>query len=284
MAPTEREMRETELLFDGAVRAVVAGPGWRVWRPSDPALPAAHPVPGERCAFANLSLWHQNTRHGKRYAVAEPMCLARDDLVSERVRTKGRWYDCNNHVLLWKAVAGWDGGEADVAPASREPRSGLDGTHWPSDGVVLQVGANIGACTMELLHRTNARIIAFEPSAVNLYYLTRTLRLAAERYPTIARRVVVFPLGAGRTRRKLPLHIQRGNLGNTVIGDVEVNSGFQGATSRPESGTVRLAALMTKTESSLPLSADAQVVPLDDMFPTGLGSTRIITIDAHAVC
>ena len=66
---------------------------------------------------------------------------------------------------------------------------------------------------------------------------------------------------------------------------MEVNSGFQGATNRPESGTVRLAALMTKTaESSLPLTADALVVPLDDEFPTGLGSTRIITIDAHAVC
>lgn len=279
-------MRETELLFGGAVRAVVAGPGWRVWRPSDPVLPASHPVPGEHCTFANMSFSHQNTRHGKRHAVAEPMCLARDDVVSERVRAKGRWHDCHNHVLLWRAVAGWDGGEADVAPASREPRSALEVTHWPSDGVVLQVGANIGACTMEFLHRTNARIIAFEPSPINLYYLTRTLRLAAERHPAIARRVVVFPLGAGRTRRKLPLLIQRGNLGNTIIGDEvkDLNSGFQGQTNRPESGTVPLAALMTKNMSSLTVTADALVVPLDDIFPTGLGLTQVLTIDAQSAC
>ena len=62
-----------------------------------------------------MSFSHQNTRHGKRHAVAEPMCLARDDVVSERVRAKGRWHDCHNHVLLWRAVAGWDGGEADVS-------------------------------------------------------------------------------------------------------------------------------------------------------------------------
>jgi len=78
-------------------------------------LPASHPVPGEHCAFANMSLSHQNTRHGKRHAVAEPMCLARDDVISESVRAKGRWHDCHNHVLLWRAVAGWDGGEADVS-------------------------------------------------------------------------------------------------------------------------------------------------------------------------
>ena len=30
------------------------------------------------------------------------------------VRAKGRWHDCHNH-LLWRAVAGWDGGEADVS-------------------------------------------------------------------------------------------------------------------------------------------------------------------------
>ena len=36
----------------------------------------------------------------------------------------------------------------------------------------LQVGANIGACTVELLLRTNASIVALEPSPTNYFYLT----------------------------------------------------------------------------------------------------------------
>ena len=258
-----------EDLFDGAVRTVAAGPGWRAWRPSDPAHPAAHPVPGERCAFANLSLHHQNVPQGARHAVVEPMCLAREDVVSERVRTKGRWYDCHNHALLWKAIVGWEGGEeADVAPSSRQPR--------PADGVLIEVGANVGVCTLELLHRTNARIIAFEPSPVNLYHLTRTLRLAAERHPAIARRVVVMPLGAGRSQRKRPLFAQRGNLGNTVIGASAKQLGAGSSN--------RWAGLLAQGSSSLQVAAETLVVPLDEIFPTGLGLTRVVTMDARAAC
>ena len=72
---------------------------------------------------------------------------------------------------------------------------------------------------MELLLRTRARVIAFEPSPVNLYYLTRSLRLLAESHPEVARRVVVFPIGAGDAQlSRAPLFVEKGNLGNTIVG------------------------------------------------------------------
>ena len=64
---------------------------------------------------------------------------------------------------------------------------------------MLEVGGNIGACSMEVLLRTDARLIIFEPSFTNLYYLTRTLQAAHRHSPhlDLAHRVVVFPIGLG---------------------------------------------------------------------------------------
>ena len=58
-----------------------------------------------------------------------------------------------------------------------------------------EIGANIGACTVELLLRTRASIIALEPSPTNYYFLTRSLHALAQRHPEMARRVVVLPVG-----------------------------------------------------------------------------------------
>ena len=34
-------------------------------------------------------------------------------------------------------------------------------------GNFLEIGANIGACTLEMLHLTDARVVALEPSATS---------------------------------------------------------------------------------------------------------------------
>ena len=132
---------------------------------------------------------------------------------------------------------------------------------------MLEIGANIGACTVELLLRTKARVIAFEPSSTNLFYLTRSLRLVAQSHPEIARRVVVFPIAAGDQQlSRAPLFAERGNLGNTIIG-------------RPFSDAC--AFNQTCLAESMRAGQHATVEPLDAIFSRGLGATRLVKLDTQ---
>ena len=70
------------------------------------------------------------------------------------------------------------------------------------------------------------KTIVHEPSASNLYYLTRSLRLLAQRDARVASRVVVFPLGVGDVAARLRAFAQRGNLGNTVVGVADACKGL----------------------------------------------------------
>jgi hypothetical protein len=110
---------------------------WKVWRPSDPAWPV--PV-----GYANLSCVHGELRVSRKRAdaLSQPMCLAEHDVVSEGIRRFSRWRDCSRLVRIWQAVA------ADAGTAR---------------GVALDIGANVGACTVELLLRTTAHVVAIEP-------------------------------------------------------------------------------------------------------------------------
>ena len=117
------------------IEAVQHGSAWSVWRPSDPAWPAP--------ASSNLSCVHGQLKFFRSSdAPAQPMCLADNDVVSEGIRRFERWRDCSRLVRIWKALS------------AEDPLRG---------GVMLDVGANIGACTMELLLRTSAHVVAFEP-------------------------------------------------------------------------------------------------------------------------
>lgn len=67
--------------------------------------------------------------------------------------------------------------------------------------------------------RTRASIIAIEPSLANVFYLTRSLRMLAARYPhlDVARRVVVFPLGAGDVSLQTQILVQSASSGRTWV-------------------------------------------------------------------
>ena len=97
------------------------------------------------------------------------------NLISDSIHATGKWNDCGALVAAWRSLR-------------PSPRS-----------LMLEVGGNIGACSMEVLLRTDARLIIFEPSFTNLYYLTRTLQAAHRHSPhlDLAHRVVVFPIGLG---------------------------------------------------------------------------------------
>ena len=188
------------------------------------------------------------------------MCLAPGpDLISDVIRKQGRWRDCGKAVRLWASL---DGNTARPSYDHADPSS-------PSPtGVLLEVGSNIGACTVELLLRTRASIIAVEPSPSNLFYLTRSLRLAAKREPSIADRVVVLPIGAGDVANaSIPLFTQANNSGNSVLGRA-----FTADCSREDPACWR---------RSMHRGGTVGILPLDEVFPLGLGGVRLLKLDAQ---
>lgn len=296
-----------------AVTATVRGPGWRVWRPMDRPWPLEHPVtPGEGCMPGALRLRLPNV------SLAQPMCLARGDLISDHIRTKGRWRDCGMHVRLWQSLDARGqsaGAEMETDMAASAPHDGNYSSRrrrarWlplprfgDPEGVLLEVGANIGACTVEMLLRTRAKVIAFEPSPLNLFYLTRSLRMLADRFPMVARRVAVFPLAASDAPGRLPLVIERGNLGNSGLGTTDLASDLgggavhgsagadqhggvghgaaghggagHGAPSGPRTPAEGWSALLSA------LHLNATVTTLSQVFPHGLGGVRAIKLDTQ---
>ena len=236
-------------IFDGGMLAVTEGPGWRVWRPTDPPWPAPN---------ASMSCHNGSMRFSAKMKLQpQSMCLASGDLISNRILTRGRWYDCGRYIRLW-----------NVFTSSNAIGDGMERSK--DEGVLLEVGANIGACTLEMLVRTRARIVAFEPSEANLFYLTRTLKLAAERDPSVANRVLVFPLGAGEAWSRTPIFLQPGNLGNSVLRR-PFTDGCSG-------GPRQVDACARRTMRS---GGDVLVAPVDAIFPNGLGNTRVFKIDTQ---
>jgi FkbM family methyltransferase len=122
------------------------------------------------------------------------MCLEHGgEWVSNHIIERGRWRDCNLLALEWK-------------------RSG-----YGAGDIFLDAGANIGACTMEMLLRTGARVIAFESNPSNLFHLTRSLKLAATSDPNIANRVVVLPMGLGSKAGNVTITMEHKNSGNSEL-------------------------------------------------------------------
>lgn len=124
------------------------------------------------------------------------MCLGLDaDPVSESIRTHGRWNDCAAHVDAWQA----------------EKRG---------DAIFLEFGGNIGSCTLEMLLRTNASVVVFEPNPRNLFLLTSTLYNASRMLPDLclAQRVRVFPYAVGNESSTSSIYQVRGNPGDSIVG------------------------------------------------------------------
>jgi FkbM family methyltransferase len=120
------------------------------------------------------------------------MCLyagASNDIhVSGMIRNSGRWYECD---VLSSLV--YDNGNE----------------------LHLEVGANIGACVLQVLLTTKATIVAFEPAPTNLFILTSTLLALPA---SLRDRVFLFPIGVGDAAMQSTINVARDNRGNSVIG------------------------------------------------------------------
>ena len=164
---------------------VTAEPGsWRAWRPG---LPPPH-MHGHHCAVTQVRI---PGLQDQRVCVMD-----RTQMISRALRTYGRWYECDELVKLWHEAAADAAGDA-------------------SRGVFLEVGGNIGACTVEMLLRTNATPVVFEPSPVNLHYLTTSLAWMHDD-GKLRHGALVLPVGLGNETSQLTLHEQRGNSGTTL--------------------------------------------------------------------
>ena len=154
-----------QYLLDAGVR--LAEPG--VWKAWDPV--SAHGTPlrlrgmeDVACSSAPMVLRTNRTR------VVAPMCLMdKTSMISQRIRLHGRWDDCAPLTAHWRRVMAEVAGRGAAASELGVPP------------LLLEIGGNIGACTLELLLSTDARVIAFEPSPRNLFHLTSTLLLASSK-------------------------------------------------------------------------------------------------------
>ena len=154
------------------------------WTPALLPIPSAHPA-GRNCSWGQL-------RVGQLH---QGLCLVgRDDFLSARIISHGRWDECDDIVELW------------------HNRSG-------AGDVFLDGGANIGACTLQLLLRTSATVVAVEPASTNLFYLTRSLARVMQRHGwRVASRVAVVPFAVGAQPaqgRMRPL--EQHNAGNMAL-------------------------------------------------------------------
>ena len=237
--------QDAQPLFGGAIHAITVGRGWTAWTPLQPAVPAEHST-GAQCESGTLRLrsWPEHAK-----LAPQPMCLPANDRVAAAIHKTGKWYDCHQFVRMWNS--------AERSPSCQG-----------SEAVLVEVGANIGACTVELLLRTRARIIAFEPSPTNLFFLTRSLRLAAAQQPDIQSRVIVFPIGVGNVALEhAQLYTERGNLGNTVVG-----------IRHADACNARDHACLSRTMRA---THETTILPLDSVFPHGLGCARLMKLDVQ---
>lgn len=182
-------------------------PGWNAWRAGEAPIPQFHPTKGRT---------QEHCRHGfyRVSGIEQQMCLVPKDTISNRIASRaGVWDDC---ARLTEAFS-WASALLNISGTAP---------------LFLDVGANIGACTVEMLLKTPARVVAFEPSPFNLYHLTRSLNMlpgcepgSSKSQRVRCRDVTVFPLGAGDRAYNDTIFTQanrrgdgQSNQGNSVVG------------------------------------------------------------------
>lgn len=120
-----------------------------------------------------------------------PMCVMTEkDLISEAILEKGNWDDCNQLLLMWK-------------------KSLLD--HPSSNPVFVDIGANIGACSLLML-AAGVRVIAFEPVPDNQYYFSRSILNSNWRD-----KIQLYPVGCGADYSEHDIFLAPGNFGGTRL-------------------------------------------------------------------
>jgi FkbM family methyltransferase len=116
------------------------------------------------------------------------------DDVSNAIRNSktGQWADCELLIHIWNKLNVNDTYAMDA---------------------FLDIGANIGSCTL-LMAAHNIPTVAFEPNPDNIYYLQQSVKSN----PQFVDIITVVECGVGDVQSTLPIYVQPGNAGNSVIG------------------------------------------------------------------
>jgi FkbM family methyltransferase len=115
------------------------------------------------------------------------------DAVSDTIARSGHWGDCASLPGLWKSAV--------HAPIGKT--------------TFLDVGANIGACSMEMLLHTDANVIAIEPNPDNFFRLSATVDALP---PSLKSRITIHNFAVGSSEGTAVMFAAHGNQGNSVLG------------------------------------------------------------------
>lgn len=142
------------------------------------------------------------TQDGKDGRAPTFMCLyprGEDIYVSANIEDRGHWPNCNDITNQLRGI---------------------------KNAVYMDIGANIGACVMQVLHTTDASVVAFEPSPKNLFRLTSTLLSLPEE---MKNRVTLYPVALGDRPATAAIMADPKNAGNTQVKRSDEDQGRDGA-------------------------------------------------------
>lgn len=117
------------------------------------------------------------------------MCLEDWGMISQSFRVRGRWPDCDALKPMWAEAASY------------------------GNGIFLDIGANIGSCSLFMAHN-GADVISFEPIPANYKKVIQSIHAN----PDFGKRMKLYPYGLGAADAVVEAFGEPGNLGNTVLG------------------------------------------------------------------
>ena len=161
-----------------------SGDGWNLWNGTAPIINEYTQY--SKCRWTTFRATNGQTAK---------MCVHYGDAVSRAIINRGRWVDC------------------DVLTTQFE-ETHPDKKHR----IYMDVGANIGACVLQMLFTTESPVIAFEPEPLNLFCLTNTILTLEPRYRD---RFLLFPFALSDSPGKTQIQAQVGDMGNAFLGDVK---------------------------------------------------------------
>lgn len=128
------------------------------------------------------------------------------DHLSQSLRRKGFWSDCAKLAHLWTMPR---------HPHLQAEFGEFTACKKPGKKLFVDVGSNIGACTMMMLARPDVlNVVAFEPNPLNLFYLTNSV-LANSGY---AEKLVLHSFSLGDANADCTMFMDDHNPGNTIVG------------------------------------------------------------------
>eukprot|EP00980_Cylindrotheca_fusiformis_P006277 scaffold1340_cov122-Cylindrotheca_fusiformis.AAC.20 len=170
-----------------------SGNGWTMWDGERPII--TKDTKHKECRWTTFKATNGQTTK---------MCVHYGDAVSRAIINRGRWADCDILTNQFHSVSTTN-----------------DNDHQPLLYYYVDVGANIGACVLQMLFTTSdtTPIIAFEPEPMNLFCLTNTILRLEPRYRD---RFILFPFALGDAENGSIIHSKVGDYGNAVIGNEAV--------------------------------------------------------------